>query len=96
MAALWSKYRARMHERLDQVDAFLTSAHASSPDGELRRGAQREAHKLAGALGMFGLDQGTERARALEVGLAEDPLDVGRLRTTARDLRDLLDRHQPG
>jgi HPt (histidine-containing phosphotransfer) domain-containing protein len=52
IAALWRDAQPRVMERLGTVE-----------DAEH---ARREAHKLAGALGTFGMPAGTDRARDVE------------------------------
>ena len=62
---------------------------------EHRERAQREAHKLAGSLGTFGMPRGSEIARQIEswfqAGLDGDPAEVLRLSDTVVALRGCLE-----
>jgi HPt (histidine-containing phosphotransfer) domain-containing protein len=64
---LWTKFLPEMDERI----AVLSSAAAASTAGQLsieqQEAARAAAHKLAGALGTFGLTEGTELAREAEI-----------------------------
>ena len=91
-AGLWQKFRPRMYERLAAIDRYLSDGGARSEDQ--REAARREAHKLAGSLGMFGLHEGTDIARELENSLAELPPDGGPLILLAARLRAVLDAHE--
>jgi len=68
---LAAQFRASLTQRL----ASLVDAVRSLQQGELeatqRKNAHQDAHRLAGALGMFGYDQGTETARTVEQLLLE-------------------------
>ncbi len=72
LASVWRRNLPLLRERL----ARLQAAADQSSDGVLSTSARRDAleisHKLAGSLGMFGYNQGTEIARRLEVLLDED------------------------
>jgi HPt (histidine-containing phosphotransfer) domain-containing protein len=89
MAKLWQKYRGRMYERLDAVDAGLAAEPTAG--SAARVDTRREAHKLAGSLGTFGLGAGSELAREVEQALDHGTPDWSRLRAAASELRDLLD-----
>jgi HPt (histidine-containing phosphotransfer) domain-containing protein len=77
MNRLWEKHLPQMQERV----AILQKAAESLANGTLtatdQQQAGAEAHKLAGVLGTFGLNQGTELAREAE-GLYEGSLDSNR------------------
>lgn len=66
MNRLWVKYFPQMRERV----VTLQNAAASVAQGTLSEAEQHQAcadaHKLAGVLGMFGLQDGTELAREAE------------------------------
>ena len=57
---------------------------------ELRAEASNVAHKLAGSLGMFGYEEGTEISRSLEHLLESPSTDVSRLQALTAQLRALL------
>lgn len=66
MNRLWAKYLPQMQKRV----AILQSAAISVAHGTLSEAEQQhaceDAHKLAGVLGTFGLQDGTELAREAE------------------------------
>ncbi|MEP0913937.1 response regulator [Leptolyngbya sp. GB1-A1] len=63
LAQLWEQYRGLMEERFAVLHQ---AAHTSPLSIELREAAENAAHKLAGVLGMFNRDEGTQIARQLE------------------------------
>jgi HPt (histidine-containing phosphotransfer) domain-containing protein len=67
MNRLWAKYLPQMEERvrtLQEAAARLAKGDALSEAERNQAGA--DAHKLAGVLGTFGLQGGTELAREAE------------------------------
>ena len=70
--AMWTRFLPEMRARV----SVLAGAARALADGTLNGGqlaaAQAAAHKLAGTLGTFGLERGTELARELE-GLYSQP-----------------------
>jgi diguanylate cyclase (GGDEF)-like protein len=76
LAQLWEQYRGLMEERFAVLQQ---AAHTYPLSIELREAAASAAHKLAGVLGMFDRDEGTQIARQLEKqfeGQAELPEEV--------------------
>jgi HPt (histidine-containing phosphotransfer) domain-containing protein len=65
--AIWGRGRDRALGRVEVVEAAVAALAGGGPDEALRAGAQAEAHKLSGALGTFGMPEGSEHARALEL-----------------------------
>jgi len=61
-----------MFARMTQIDEALRLAASGTLDADTRAAAHREAHKLAGALGTFGLHEGTTCARLIESNLNGD------------------------
>lgn len=75
IAALWDQFKDVNMQRLAVVDEAAIAQLAGQLDPELRRKAEREAHKLAGSVGTFGFAQGSILAREIELLLAgETPL----------------------
>src|SRR5262245_44124694 len=70
---LWEQARPLALERLNAIDDAVAAVMAGMLDDDLRDRAQREAHKLAGSLGTFGLREATERAAALELAFEQIP-----------------------
>jgi HPt (histidine-containing phosphotransfer) domain-containing protein len=73
LAALWLRIRPIVEERLATLDQAATTAAKGQLTEELRKEAQSSSHKLAGALGMYGYDEGTRIAREIEQLLETSP-----------------------
>jgi HPt (histidine-containing phosphotransfer) domain-containing protein len=69
LATLWSRSRQTISERLDVLRATHRILRANPTDKNARRTGADAAHKLAGILGTFGLPDGTNLARHIEVML---------------------------
>ena len=99
IGALWNRFKGA---NLDRV-AALENAAALLARGQLdlaaRRSAEREAHKLAGAVGTFGFSSGSSLAREIERLLdattSLQPADAARLLELATAVRRDLER-DPG
>ncbi|HTL87800.1 MAG TPA: response regulator [Leptolyngbya sp.] len=63
---LWNQYRGLMEERLTVLQQAVQALDAETLSEDLQQAAERAAHKLAGVLGMFDRDEGTQIARQLE------------------------------
>lgn len=95
MNRLWAKYLPQMEERvgtLEKAAARLAGGHPLTAGEQEQAGA--DAHKLAGVLGTFGLQEGTELAREVE-HLYEGLLDADaavaeRLSAIAERLRVMI------
>jgi CheY-like chemotaxis protein len=93
LAALWEKFREGTFRRVAVLDDAALALREGRLDAELRRAAEHEAHKLAGAAGTFGFAEGTRLAREAEQMLeGSDPLDARRLGDLAAALRRELER----
>ncbi|HHP7245215.1 MAG TPA: response regulator [Elainellaceae cyanobacterium] len=66
MAGLWQRYTGLMLERMQALHLASDAAQSDTLTDELRATAERAAHKLAGVLGMFDRDDGTQLARTIE------------------------------
>ncbi|HYW08282.1 MAG TPA: response regulator, partial [Longimicrobium sp.] len=70
ISMLWEKFRGVAMDRVQVLeDAVLTLLDGDLP-ADSRRAAEREAHKLAGAVGTFGFTDASRLAREAEVMLA--------------------------
>ncbi|NEQ43374.1 MAG: response regulator [Leptolyngbya sp. SIOISBB] len=69
MANLWEKYQGLMSDRLDALIQAAEAIQARTQTPEVLATAATAAHKLAGVLGMFELDEGSDLARDLEMRL---------------------------
>jgi HPt (histidine-containing phosphotransfer) domain-containing protein len=88
LAQLWQKNLPTVRERLDLLDQFGAIAASGKLDEPTRIEALNIAHKLAGSLGMYGYQQGTEVASRIERILkSPTPETLLTLRTLATDLR---------
>jgi HPt (histidine-containing phosphotransfer) domain-containing protein len=92
MNCLWVKYLPQLEERI----ANLEKAARGLATGELtttqRAAASSDAHKLAGVLGTFGLQEGTELAREAEQAYdTGNGADSTRLAEIASILRTMVD-----
>jgi HPt (histidine-containing phosphotransfer) domain-containing protein len=91
LAQLWQKNLPTIRERLDLLDQFGSAAVSGSLEEHTRLEALSIAHKLAGSLGMYGYQQGTEVASKMERILrSPTPETLGTLRDLAADLRKSL------
>jgi DNA-binding response OmpR family regulator len=93
IAALWRQARQRALGRVDVVEEAVAVLLGGALDDELAGRARREAHKLAGALGTFGMPDGTDHARALETTLeaGAQPADAPVLAEHVTELRRIVE-----
>jgi HPt (histidine-containing phosphotransfer) domain-containing protein len=94
MNRLWTKFLPQMVERVTILQKAAESAAKGTLGAAEQQTASSEAHKLAGVLGTFGLQEGTELAREAE-NLYSGPLDgsaaiSARLTEIAEQLRTIL------
>ncbi len=66
MSGLWNKYQGLMMQRLQVLQQAATSLQTANLTPELRQSGAQAAHKLAGVLGMFELDAGTQISSKLD------------------------------
>jgi HPt (histidine-containing phosphotransfer) domain-containing protein len=89
LAVFWERNLPLLQNQLAQVDAVSEAAATATLTPEQRAAAAGTAHKLAGSLGMFGYERGTEFARKIEVLLNEpgpvDALSLGELVDSLRE-----------
>jgi diguanylate cyclase (GGDEF)-like protein len=95
---LWEQARPGALARMDAIDDAVAAVMAGALTDEQRDHARREAHKLAGSLGTFGLRDATGHAAALETAFEDTPgMDrVPELAQHARDLRELIESGEGG
>ncbi|MBD2561803.1 MULTISPECIES: response regulator [Nostoc] len=72
MGELWNQYQGLMTQRMEVLRQAATELSSGILTIELRKSAGREAHKLAGVLGMFEQETGTQIAREIEQILDKD------------------------
>ena len=92
VAAVWRDAQPRALARVEVLEDAVAALLDGPLRGEAADGARREAHKLAGALGTFGMPAGTAHARALERALAAGatPDDAPALAAEAAALRAVV------
>jgi HPt (histidine-containing phosphotransfer) domain-containing protein len=73
IAELWQRHLPSLHERLDTLDRIAASSAAGSMSDQEREEGIAISHKLAGSLGMYGYQRGTEIASQLEQLLRSNP-----------------------
>jgi len=73
-ARVWVQFRDVIYQRLAAVETAATALRKATLTPEVRQTAVLEAHRLAGSLGMFGLQDGTKVAREIEHLLNEEGL----------------------
>jgi HPt (histidine-containing phosphotransfer) domain-containing protein len=95
LATLWSRSRQSIGERLDVLRSTHRTLRTNPKDKNARRAGADAAHKLAGILGTFGLPEGTNLARRIEVMLeAPTPIrtfDLETLQQTISQLHQMIE-----
>ena len=66
MNRLWVQFLPQIEERVSILENAAAAIAAGSLSAELCHEASSAAHKLAGTLGTFGLNEGTDLAREAE------------------------------
>jgi HPt (histidine-containing phosphotransfer) domain-containing protein len=98
LAGIWYRTYPLVLERLTKVENAAVELSKASPRVETVVAGHDEAHKLAGALGTFGLNRGTQLARALERRLSNFSRrqDAGETERLAAELRSTIERARVG
>jgi HPt (histidine-containing phosphotransfer) domain-containing protein len=88
---MWLQFLPMMRERIAILETAVGAASGLST--EKREAAHSAAHKLAGGLGTFGLEEGTLLAREAEAIFAGDLASehAGRLAEIASRLRNMIE-----
>src|SRR5262245_24253987 len=83
VAKIWERFKETIITRVTVLEQAATALLEGRLDDELRQQAEREAHKLAGAVGTFGFTEGSRLAREIEhllqAGMALEQTQVLRL-----------------
>jgi HPt (histidine-containing phosphotransfer) domain-containing protein len=72
---VWVEFEDLVFQRLQAIRTAAQATERGSLDRSTRQTAIREAHRLAGSLGTFGLAEGTRLAREIESLLERDTGD---------------------
>jgi HPt (histidine-containing phosphotransfer) domain-containing protein len=70
---MWARFLPDIRDRISVLEAAAEAAAANRLTAQLREEAHATAHKLAGALGTFGLMRGTDLARRFEAEFSDEP-----------------------
>lgn len=96
LAALWQRSVPAFLDRVAAVERGVAALRHGEFTPPLREEAEREAHRLVGALGTFGVPEGSRLARELErafaAGATTDPTEAERLVGVAAELRRVVER----
>jgi HPt (histidine-containing phosphotransfer) domain-containing protein len=98
IAALWRDAQPRALERVAVLEAAVFALADDALAPETADEARREAHKLAGSLGTFGIPAGTAHARVIERALdaGAGPGDAPALAGAVADLRTVVEAGREG
>jgi HPt (histidine-containing phosphotransfer) domain-containing protein len=98
IAALWRDARPRAIQRVQLLEDAVAALGRGELDADGAAEATREAHKLAGSLGTFGMPEGTTQARAIELALSRGaaPGDAPALGERVTALRAVVSRDASG
>lgn len=93
LRAIWTNCLPILLGRVATIEMAVAELDRPSISMERLESGRDEAHKLAGVLGTFGLDRGTELARDLEEHLASPATgaEAARLRGVAAELRHAVE-----
>lgn len=95
ISRLWTQFLPQMRERVAILEAAAQAFAADKLSLAQHAEANDAAHKLAGALGSFGLTKGTVLARELEIMYSRengpDPAVAARLVEIAAELRSMIE-----
>jgi diguanylate cyclase (GGDEF)-like protein len=94
MEQMWQQYQGLMSKRLKILNLAATEASKARLSPDLHHSAAQAAHKLAGVLGMFARETGTQLAREIETLLQTNevlsPIQREQLIFLVDDLSNLL------
>ncbi|XHX77371.1 MAG: response regulator [Stenomitos frigidus ULC029] len=66
VAKIWQRAQGKALDRITVLEQAAQALQANQLDNTLHEQARQEAHKLAGSLGTFGADEGSQLARQIE------------------------------
>jgi len=95
LAGLWERFKETFDQQVAVLESATMDALSDELDPEARERALREAHKLAGSLGTFGMPRGSEIAREVETWFGSGPgteaADILRLSDAVVGLRQCIE-----
>lgn len=96
VAQIWEQGKDKIVARIDTLDQATLELLGGRLEIDMRREAEREAHKLAGSLTTFGFPEGSRLARDIEQTFQADsplgPKDALHLSEKVVTLRQALER----
>jgi HPt (histidine-containing phosphotransfer) domain-containing protein len=66
VAQIWERFKEATFNRVVVLEQVVMALLEGTLSDELQRQAERDAHKLAGSVGMFGFAEGSRLARTIE------------------------------
>lgn len=90
MDKLWQQYRGLMTERLVALQIAADAIQSGALSIAVRQTAKKAAHKLAGVLGMFGREAGTQLAKEIEQLLEDELTGDEQVPALVQQLEELL------
>ena len=97
---MWASHRSQILERVAVLEAAASAVIAKKLTASECAAAHAAAHKLAGTLGMFNLERGTDLARELEHAYspesAPDAVSGAHLASLAAELRTMIESRRAG
>jgi HPt (histidine-containing phosphotransfer) domain-containing protein len=92
---MWTRHRSQILERVAVLEAAASAVTAKTLTEAERVAAQAAAHKLAGTLGMFDLNRGTDLARELDLTYSGESAQAAasgpHLASLAAELRNMIE-----
>jgi len=93
---VWQRFKATIQNRIAILEQATVALLDGRLDENLRQNAEREAHKLAGSIGVFGFPEGSRLAREIErlfeTGTPLDQARTLRLSELVMSLHEELER----
>jgi DNA-binding response OmpR family regulator/HPt (histidine-containing phosphotransfer) domain-containing protein len=100
ISQVWHRFKDHISDQVGLLEQAVIALWQKELDQELRQQARREAHTLAGALGTFGLPEGSRLAHQIEhLFQVESPLsedEMVNLRDWVMSLRHEVERSRQG
>jgi Hpt domain-containing protein len=97
---MWARHRSQILERVAVLEAAASAVTAKTLTEAAREAAQAAAHKLAGTLGMFNLNCGTDLARELDLAYSSESAPAAasgqHLASLAAELRTMIENRRTG
>jgi HPt (histidine-containing phosphotransfer) domain-containing protein len=97
---MWVSHRSQILERVSVLESAASAIAAKTLNEAEREAAQAAAHKLAGTLGMFNLNRGTDLARELDLAYSSESTLAAasdkHLASLTSELRTVIESRHPG